>query len=94
MIGLSFSLLLLLTILQMISYYFYNGRFHPYALIVMPNREQADLAFADADEQNDTNQDDNQQDEELSDQESRRNMDFRPLPDMDHETTSQMESTI
>ena len=36
MIGLSYSLLLLLTLVQILTYYLYNGRFHPFALIVMP----------------------------------------------------------
>ena len=38
MIGLSYSLLLLLTLVQIVTYYLYNGRFHPFALIVMPEQ--------------------------------------------------------
>ena len=36
MIGLSYPLLVLLTITQMVTYYLYNGRFHPFALILEP----------------------------------------------------------
>ena len=34
MIGLSYSLLVLLTTIQIVSFYLYNDRFHPFALIV------------------------------------------------------------
>ena len=37
MIGFCYSFLVLLTIIQVVSYYLYNGRFHPFALIVMPD---------------------------------------------------------
>ena len=36
MLGLSYSLLLICAILQMVSYYFYNGKFHPFADILLP----------------------------------------------------------
>ena len=36
MIGFCYSFLVLLTIIQGVSYYLYNGRFHPFAMIVMP----------------------------------------------------------
>ena len=45
MIGLSYSLLLLLTLVQIVTYYLYNGRFHPFALIVMP--EQGKVSISD-----------------------------------------------
>lgn len=35
MIALSYTLLVLFTIFQIVSYYFYNGRCHPFALIIM-----------------------------------------------------------
>ena len=34
----SYTTLVILTIVQAVSYYFYNGKFHPYAMIVMPKR--------------------------------------------------------
>ena len=34
MIGLSYPLLVLLTTVQIVSFYLYNDRFHPFALIV------------------------------------------------------------
>ena len=46
MIGLSYSLLLLLTLVQIVTYYLYNGRFHPFALIVMP--EQGKVSVYDS----------------------------------------------
>ena len=45
MIGLSYSLLLLLTLVQIVTYYLYNGRFHPFALIVM--LEQGKVSISD-----------------------------------------------
>ena len=38
MIALSYSLLLFFTLVQIVTYYLYNGRFHPFALIVMPEQ--------------------------------------------------------
>ena len=35
MIGLSYMLLAFLTFIQIMSFYFYNGKFHPFSLIVM-----------------------------------------------------------
>ena len=46
MIGLSYSLLLLLTLVQIATYYLYNGRFHPFAMIVMP--EQGKVSIYDS----------------------------------------------
>ena len=46
MIGLSYSLLLLLTLVQIVTYYLYNGRFHPFAMIVMP--EQGKVSIYDS----------------------------------------------
>ena len=40
MIVFCYPLLILLTILQVVSYYLYNGRFHPFALIVMPEKDK------------------------------------------------------
>ena len=37
MLGLGYSMLVVLTIVQVVSFYFYNGRFHPFAKIVMPD---------------------------------------------------------
>ena len=45
MIGLSYSLLILLTLLQILTYYLYNGRYHPFAMIVMP--EQGKVSISD-----------------------------------------------
>ena len=36
-IGLGYSLLVVLTIVQVVSFYLYNKRFHPFAKIVMPD---------------------------------------------------------
>ena len=36
MIIIGYSSLLILTLIQVLSYYFYNGRFHPFAVIVQP----------------------------------------------------------
>ena len=36
MIGLSNFLLVFLTLVQIVTYYLYNGRFHPFALILAP----------------------------------------------------------
>ena len=36
LIGLGYSLLVVLTILQVVSFHLYNKRFHPFAKIVMP----------------------------------------------------------
>ena len=44
MIGLSYTLLVVVTIIQIVSYYLYNGRFHPFALIVMPEKGTKDQA--------------------------------------------------
>ena len=44
MIGLSYSLLLLLTLVQIVTFYLYNGRFHPFALIVMPKQGKASIS--------------------------------------------------
>ena len=44
MIGLSYSLLLLLTLGQIVTYYLYNGRFHPFALIVMPAQGKVSIS--------------------------------------------------
>ena len=41
MIQLSYSLLLLLTLVQIVTYHLYNGKFHPFALIVMPEPEHS-----------------------------------------------------
>ena len=67
MIGLSYSLLLLLTLVQIVTYYLYNGRFHPFALIVMP--EQGSEHSAEHDDRNNesTIQSEVQQSEEMSD---------------------------
>ena len=36
MIGFSYPILILLTIIQVVSYNLYNGKYHPFAVIVMP----------------------------------------------------------
>ena len=38
-IGLGYSLLQTLTMVQLGTYYLYNGKFHPFAKIVMPDRK-------------------------------------------------------
>ena len=38
MIGLSYTLLVVVTIIQIVSYYLYNGRFHPFASIILPKQ--------------------------------------------------------
>ena len=38
MLILSYTTLVILTIVQVMSYYLYNSKFHPYAMIVMPER--------------------------------------------------------
>ena len=38
-IGLGYSLLLVVTIVQLVTYYLYNGKYHPFAKIVMPDRK-------------------------------------------------------
>ena len=38
LIGLGYSSVVFLTIIQVVSYYFYNGKFHPFAMIVMPEQ--------------------------------------------------------
>lgn len=35
---LSYTILVILTMVQVVSYYFFNGKFHPYAMIVMSER--------------------------------------------------------
>ena len=47
MIGFCYPLLVLLTIIQVVSYYLYNGRFHPFALIVMPEKNCNEKSFDD-----------------------------------------------
>ena len=39
MVFLGYSLLLVLTICQVVLYYLYNGKYHPYCKIVMPERK-------------------------------------------------------
>ena len=39
MLIIGFSLLVLLTICQLVLYYLYNGKYHPYSNIVLPNRK-------------------------------------------------------
>ena len=39
MLIIGFSLLVFLTICQVVLYYLYNGKYHPYSKIVMPNRK-------------------------------------------------------
>ena len=39
MLIIGYSLLVFLTICQVVLYYLYNGKFHPYSKIVMPNRK-------------------------------------------------------
>ena len=39
MLGLSYSLLLLCFFIQIVSYYFYNGKYHPFAVIILPDRK-------------------------------------------------------
>eukprot|EP00093_Oithona_nana_P000764 00764.XXX_1755_135_1 [CDS] Oithona nana genome sequencing. len=39
MLIIGFSLLVLLTICQLVLYYLYNGKYHPYSKIVLPNRK-------------------------------------------------------
>ena len=41
MIIFGYSFITLLTIIQVVSYYFCNGRFHPFAVIIMPEPEQS-----------------------------------------------------
>ena len=41
MIILGYSFLIFLTIIQVVSYYFCNGRFHPFAMIIMPEPDQS-----------------------------------------------------
>ena len=38
MIGLGYSIIVFLTIIQVVSYYLYNGKCHPFAMIVMPEQ--------------------------------------------------------
>ena len=40
MIILGYSFITLLTIIQVVSYYLCNGRFHPFAMIIMPEPER------------------------------------------------------
>ena len=35
---LSYTILVILTMVQVVSYYFFNGKFHPYAMIVLTER--------------------------------------------------------
>ena len=39
MLIIGYSLLIFLTICQVVLYYLYNGKYHPYSKIVMPNRK-------------------------------------------------------
>ena len=39
MLIIGYSLLVFLTICQVVLYYLYNGKYHPYCKIVMPNRK-------------------------------------------------------
>ena len=39
MLIIGYSFLIFLTICQVVLYYLYNGKFHPYSKIVMPNRK-------------------------------------------------------
>ena len=41
MIILGYSFLILLTIIQVVSYYFCNGQFHPLAMIIMPEPDHS-----------------------------------------------------
>ena len=52
MIALGYSSLLLLTIIQIVSYYLYNGRFHPFAVIVTQNLHQSQSQTASKDQSN------------------------------------------
>ena len=41
LLGVGYTALLLLTLLQIVSYYLYNGKFHPFAaLIILPHDSQ------------------------------------------------------
>ena len=40
MVALAYGLLVLFTIIQIVSYHLYNGRFHPFSLIVMSKPTQ------------------------------------------------------
>ena len=45
MVGLSYSLMLLLTVVQIVTYYLYNGRFHPFALIILPEQGKVPISI-------------------------------------------------
>ena len=49
MIYLGYTLLVVLTVVQIVSFYLYNGRFHPFAAIIMPDQkcedESKDLSY-------------------------------------------------
>ena len=61
LIGLGYSLLVVLTILQVVSFYLYNERFHPFAKIVMPEPisklSHADQLVVDALDANENGED-------------------------------------
>ena len=42
---LGYTLLMLCTIIQIVSYYLFNGKYHPFALIVLPEQKCKDTAF-------------------------------------------------
>ena len=42
MIGLSYTCLLVFTLVQVVCYYFYNGKCHPFAAIILPAKETID----------------------------------------------------
>ena len=39
LLSLGYSLLVLCTIIQVVSYYYFNGKYHPFAIIVMPEQK-------------------------------------------------------
>ena len=39
MIAAGYTLLVLSAMIQVVSYYFYNGKFHPFAMIVEPDQK-------------------------------------------------------
>ena len=39
MIALSYIFLVVFTIVQVVTFYLYNGRYHPFSIVVMPNEK-------------------------------------------------------
>ena len=64
MIGLSYPLLVLLTTVQIVSFYLYNDRFHPFALIVRTEENSSQGQLNDANQPQQSIDEDNINDDD------------------------------